>query len=325
MAVSLLNELFTNTLDQGYGEAARRRAEGAPPRSAGRGRLLVAVGLLLAGLLCGVGFAQARQSAPESARVKLALIHDIEGRTADSDTLERQLVQLAAQVSRDRDAALAASQQGESTRAALERLESENGLLAVRGPGLEVTLGDAPPRRETDPVTGQEQTIQPDENGRITDRDLQIVVNALWAAGAEAIAVDGRRITSTSTIREAGGAILVDFFPVTTPYTIDAIGDPDRLLPRFVDSRTGQQYQTYVGAYQIQFDVQRRDGMSLQAAPGTDLQHATVSPSAAPSPPGTGAGAPAPSGGGSGSSGPSPGPSHSPTPSPSSPTTGGGP
>jgi uncharacterized protein YlxW (UPF0749 family) len=284
MATSLLNELLTNTLDQGYAEAARRRAERGRPPATWRGRSVVAIGLLLVGLVCGVGFAQARRSAPESARVKVALIRDIDSRTATSDDLERQLDRLARQVARDRDAALAASQEGADARTALQRLEGENGLLAVRGPGLEVTLGDASPTRALDPVTGRQQTIAPDENGRITDRDLQIVVNALWAAGAEAIAVDGRRLTATTTIREAGGAILVDFFPVTSPYAIEAIGDPDRVLPPFVDSRVGQQYQTYVGAYQIQFDVQPRDKINLRAAAGLDVRYATVP--AEPSPAG---------------------------------------
>jgi uncharacterized protein YlxW (UPF0749 family) len=281
--------------------------------------------LLLAGLLCGLGFAQARQSAPESARVKMALIHDIETRTSTSNELERRLDELVAQVARDRDAALAASEQGTVARTTLQRLESQDGLLAVRGPGIEVTVGDAPPRRQTDPVTGQQQTVQPDENGRITDRDLQIVVNALWSAGAEAIAIDGRRLTATTTIREAGGAILVDFFAVTSPYTIEAIGDPDRLLPHFVDSRTGQQYQTFVGAYQIEFDVQWRDELALRAAAGTDLEHAM--PAASPPPP---SGTPTSSGSPTGSPTgfPSNGVPTSPTPtpggtSPGAPTPGG--
>lgn len=318
MAVSLLNELLTNTLDQGYAEAATRRASAAEEGTAAvatasakvRARALVSVGLLLAGLLGGIGYGQARRSAPESARVKLALIHDIEQRTASSNALEHTLEQLGAQVARERDAALTASTQGTTMRTELRQLESQDGLLAVRGPGLTVTVGDAPPTEQTDPVTGQKVTIPPDENGRITDRDLQIIVNALWAVGAEAVAVDGRQLTATSTIREAGGAILVDFFAVTTPYTIEAIGDPDRLLPRFVDSRVGQQYQTYVGAYQIEFDARPSEELTLKAASGSDLEHATVLPSSAGTPSGAPSsapgGAPATSGtpGTSGSSGP---------------------
>jgi uncharacterized protein YlxW (UPF0749 family) len=313
MAVSLLNELLTNTLDLGYAEAAERRAKGGRCRSRRRGESIAAIGLLLAGLLCGIGFAQARQSAPESARAKLALIHDIEARTASSNDLERNLDTLVSQVARDRDAALAASEQGTSARSTLQRLESQDGLLAVRGPGIEVTVGDAPPSQQTDPMTGQQVVVQPDENGRITDRDLQIVVNALWSAGAEAIAVDGRRLTATTTIREAGGAILVDFFAVTSPYAIEVIGDPDRLLAHFVDSRVGQQYQTYVGLYQLQFDVQRRDAINLKAAAGIDLRHATAVP---PSP-----AAPIPTGSSPGGSG-SPGPSGTPTPGTSGTPTG---
>jgi uncharacterized protein YlxW (UPF0749 family) len=332
MAVSLLNELLTNTLDQGYADAAKRRAEQPadqavrPERSLfRRAQLLTAVGLLLAGLLGGIGYGQARRTAPESARVKLALIHDIEQRTASSNQLEHTLEQLAGEVARERDAALTASVEGGTARTALQRLESADGLLAVRGPGLSVTVGDAAPSEQTDPVTGQKVTIPPDENGRITDRDLQIIVNTLWSVGAEAIAVDGRRLTSTSTIREAGGAILVDFFPVTTPYTIEAIGDPDRLLPRFVDSRAGQQYQTYVGAYQIEFDVRRGDDLSLNAAAGSDLQHASPlppppSPASSPDEP---AGTPS-SPGSTGSSPSAPGAGRSPSavaPTPGSTTS----
>jgi uncharacterized protein YlxW (UPF0749 family) len=320
MAVSLLNELLTNTLDQGYAEAAHRRGDKSTSASVSRrGTALIAVGLLLAGLLGGMGYRQARRSAPESARVRSALIHDIDERTARTNRLEHAVETLSAQVSRERDAALAASAQGTSARGELRRLEGHDGLLAVRGPGLTVSIGDAPPLEQTDPVTGQKVTIPPDENGRITDRDLQIVVNALWAVGAEAIAVDGRQLATNSTIREAGGAILVDFFPVTTPYAIEAIGDPDRLLPRFVDSRVGQQYQTYVGAYQIVFDVRASQLLTLKAATAVDLQHAKVVPSATPTPNQSAGGAPATSGGPGTSR--SPGESGSPGGGSSSPVT----
>mgnify|MGYP006206322601 CR=1 FL=1 len=53
---------------------------------------------------------------------------------------------------------------------------------------------------------------------------LQDIANALWSAGAEAVAINGQRLTATSTIRAAGGAILVGFRPVTGPYEVSAIG-----------------------------------------------------------------------------------------------------
>ena len=72
---------------------------------------------------------------------------------------------------------------------------------------------------------------------RVIYSDLQKVANDLWAAGAEAIAINGQRLTATSTIRSAGAAILVDFRPVTSPYEVSAIG-PGSLREQFDDSRT---------------------------------------------------------------------------------------
>ncbi|HSV65845.1 MAG TPA: DUF881 domain-containing protein [Mycobacteriales bacterium] len=284
MAVSLLNELLNGTVDQGYLKAAERRAAGTPAPHRRRRQAGIAVGLVLVGLLFGVAFRQTRARAPESERAKLALIHDIEQRTRTSDELERRVGDLAAQVARERDAALAASSEGNREVAALRAAERRDGLAPVRGPGVLVTVGDAQPRQQTDPVSGQPLILPPDENGRISDRDLQAVVNGLWAAGGEAISVDGRRLTPTSTIREAGNAILVDFFPVTSPYQVEVIGHPDLLLPRFVDSRVGQQFQTYVGAYQIEFDVRRADVITLSAATGTDLKYAFSLPVPTPTP-----------------------------------------
>ena len=60
----------------------------------------------------------------------------------------------------------------------------------------------------------------------ILDRDLQLVVNSLWVSGAEAISVGGVRIGPNVTIRQAGGGILVDNQPITSPYAILAIGPP---------------------------------------------------------------------------------------------------
>jgi len=81
--------------------------------------------------------------------------------------------------------------------------------------------------------TGKRAATNP---GQVLDRDLQDVVNELWHDGVEAIAINGQRLATTSTIRAAGGAILVDFRPITSPYQVAAIG-PDDLDKRFGDSR----------------------------------------------------------------------------------------
>ena len=68
------------------------------------------------------------------------------------------------------------------------------------------------------------------------DGYLQLVVNALWAAGAEAVSINGQRLGPTTAIRFAGEAVLVDFRPVTNPYEISAIGNPDALQREFLEN-----------------------------------------------------------------------------------------
>ena len=117
-------------------------------------------------------------------------------------------------------------------------------------------------------------SVPAEDNGRLRDRDLQSLVNALWAAGAEAVAVDGERLAPTTTIRAAGEAILVDLRPVQSPYTLAAVGDPGTLLPRFADSEAARRYQSYTGLYGIQFTVREASDLQLRAATGPELRYA---------------------------------------------------
>ncbi len=131
---------------------------------------------------------------------------------------------------------------------------------------MEVELRDAPDQPGEEDLAG---------DGRVRDRDLQEVVNALWAAGAEAIAINGQRLSALTAIREAGEAVLVDYRPVTPPYVIRAVGDPDTVEPAFVGSATAAAFRTLGDLYGVGFAVRRRDRMTLPAA-GTRLRYATV-------------------------------------------------
>src|SRR4029450_1762991 len=88
----------------------------------------------------------------------------------------------------------------------------------------------------------------------VKDTDLQLASNALWAGGAEAIAINGQRLTATSTIRQAGEAILVDFRPVTTPYQVVAIG-PDTLAREFRDGYAGRFFRELTARFGMSFDA----------------------------------------------------------------------
>lgn len=255
---SILRKLLDETLDPGYQEAAERRAAAAdsPNEPAKWKRRLVLAGcLLLIGALSTVVISQVRSSAPQRAELRQALIEDITAQRAVGDLLQQRLVEVRDEATRAREQLLAATTQGQGALDELDRAENGAGLTAVQGPGLVITLTDAPL-----PEGGG------DNLGRILDRDIQSVVNELWAAGAEAVAVDGQRLGPTTSIRSAGQAILVDFRPVTNPYLVEAIG-PAGMFDQFLESSAGRTLASYASAFGLGLDVVPNDQLDL--LPGT--------------------------------------------------------
>ncbi len=105
-----------------------------------------------------------------------------------------------------------------------------SGAVPLHGPGFTLTLDDAPASGSDDAAEGG----QADE-GRVLAKDLQYVTNALWESGAEAVSINGKRLTATSAIRFAGSALVVDYRPLTRPYVVTALGDPKRFPAAFAD------------------------------------------------------------------------------------------
>ena len=106
------------------------------------------------------------------------------------------------------------------------------------------------------------------------DRDIRAVVNQLWAGGAEAIAVNGLRLTATSFIRFAGESVLVDFQPISAPYSIEAIGDRNGLLVAFADSAIARQLKTMTAVEGITFRFTGKSGLRLQSVTVTEPHYA---------------------------------------------------
>lgn len=263
MSTSLFVDITTITVDPAYVEAAARHAD--EPRRPRRARSAVAVAALVAvGALWGVAAAQTRERAPAAARIRDALVTEARQRTAATDRLAKQEAALRKETAAARAAELQQSAAGRALSDELTRLEIAVGAQAVRGPGLVVTLDDGP----GDSADG--------DNGRITDADLQNLVNALWQAGAEAVTVNDRRVSALTAIREAGEAILVDYRPVAPPYVVRAVGDPDAMEPAFADSAAARRFRTFVDAFGVRFDVARAKHLDLPGAETTRLRRATV-------------------------------------------------
>jgi uncharacterized protein YlxW (UPF0749 family) len=256
----MLDQVIRDALDAGYAEAAARSPapEEAGQRRRWRGPVLVA--LVLAGLAFAVValVIEQRQDAPAAAEARTALVQRIEDATVTTDELHAALSQLRAEVEEIRTAILDATGTGRSLVDQLVALGVSTGTVAVSGPGVQVLLDDAA-EGDVPPDVDQELT-------RVLDRDLQLAVNGLWAAGAEAIAVNGQRLTALTAIRSAGDAILVNYRPLTRPYIIEAIGSPSAMAVDFADGEAGRTLRTLHDTYGIQFTVEDVDDLELAAA-----------------------------------------------------------
>ena len=270
LGASLLDAVLAETLDPAYAQAAAAREAGrTPERPRWRGRALVALTMAIAGLLVAVTYDQAAAGAEGREQVREALIGDIDQESLVSDDLQDQLQGLSDEVTSTRDELLAASAVGQNALDDLDRAEQGSAAVRVTGPGLLVTLANADPKADDDPVGG---TTEEDARGRVRDGDLQLVVNALWAAGAEAVSINGQRLGPLTAIRFAGEAVLVDFKPVTNPYEVSAIGDPDTLAGTFLASPEVASLAVISETFGLRFDYSRKDELTLPAASTPELR-----------------------------------------------------
>ena len=277
-SMSLLNDMMANTLDEAYAERAARKAgraaEARGGSSGGAGlarKATAAVTLLALGVVTGTAVAQVRARQEASSGLRADLAEEVRDRTAETERLALSAEQLRAQVAALQDDVLGADVAGREAARRLLRLGLASGTIAVTGPGLVVTLDDAP--ADAAPEDGALRGGTP-VDGRVQDRDLQDVVNALWAAGAEAVSINDIRLTALTAIRSAGDAVLVDFRLLSPPYEVKAIGEPARLELGLLDGPAGARLTTYVSLYGIAFDVRRDESLDLPGASTPELRAA---------------------------------------------------
>ncbi|WP_225827895.1 DUF881 domain-containing protein [Streptomyces naphthomycinicus] len=271
-SMSLITNVMDHSLDDGYAEAAARkqsRGEGGLPKTL-RAKLVLAAGLVLAALVVTVGAAQARVSAPVVAKERQELIDRIDSETADADKLESAVDELRDDVSARQRAALKSS--GGSAEADLAGVLS--GASAVHGPGVKLVVNDAKAASSGGDGANPRETSGFSDTGRVRDRDMQRVVNGLWASGAEAISINGQRLTALSAIRAAGDAILVDNRPLVPPYAVLAVGDGDRLSTRFQNGADGLYLHALEENYGIRATISTEGDLRLPAAPSVIVRTA---------------------------------------------------
>ncbi|MEW5761647.1 MAG: DUF881 domain-containing protein [Bacillota bacterium] len=176
----------------------------------------IAIGLVL-GLMVATQFRVARQQAQAVPIQRFnELMTDVQRARQEQESLQARVDRLRGELNR-----LTESPDLAALRSELDAVRTQVGVADVAGPGIEVVLNDS------------SATLQPGQNPNfyvLHDEDILKVLNELRAAGAEALAINGERITAGTEIRCIGPAVLVNKTQrLTPPYVITAIGNPETM------------------------------------------------------------------------------------------------
>ncbi|WP_392542153.1 DUF881 domain-containing protein [Oryzobacter telluris] len=264
-SMTLLTAMLERPLDPGYAASADEREAAGLPRSTSLRSPRLVVATVLIGLVVGIASYNLTTANEPRSQARTDLIREIEQRRDQVDDLTARASSLQAEVTARE------SEQLSGDAAAIARgreLAAAVGSIPLVGPGFVLTLDDAPG------AGADEGTTDETAEGRVFARDLQFVTNAMWEAGAEAISINGKRLTSTSAIRFAGSAIIVDYRPLARPYAITAIGDPKRFPADFADGAGGTYLSTLKSTFGVRVDTEVKAELTVPAAVGLTTRYA---------------------------------------------------
>ncbi len=259
---SLLKSLLEDHLDPGYAASAADRAAGRSSTSPRASRAWLGGGVLLAGLVIGVAYAQNADVQAGTDSTRAEILDSLRAGDERIAALTAQRDELGAAVDERRTALFSDGGDGATILDRLRDAETAAAATPVRGPGITVTLTEPAAR----PNLSDAARLEDRPTALVLDRDLQSVVNALWAAGAEAVEVGGVRVGPGVTVRQAGGAMLVDNRPVFSPYTVSAVGSPSRLQTSFVVSDAYLRIAGIQQLYGVGFTLAEEDDLEFPAA-----------------------------------------------------------
>jgi uncharacterized protein YlxW (UPF0749 family) len=145
------------------------------------------------------------------------------------------------------------------------------GLTAVKGPAVSVTLTDAPANVKPAGVAAELLIVH--------QQDIQAVVNAMWQGGAEAMSIQGQRVTSRTGIKCVGNSVLLHGVPYAPPYVIVAIGNQKAIEQALESSTYLQAYRQYTDRYGLGYSQRRMTEATLAAYTGAiELGYARPQP-----------------------------------------------
>lgn len=264
VTMGLLPYINAHALDEDYAQAAERRAQLSSARERPRVGVMGAVALAVFAVLAVTAAVQTSQDSVSEEGERRELIEQVRDRKNALDAGRAEQAALGAANDRLEAALLRNAQDSTGLIEEIELLNLRSGTSPVRGPGVEVVADDAP-------------DAESDRN-KVLDTDLQKLVNGLWQAGAEAISINGQRLTALSAIRHAGEAITVNYKSLSRPYTILVIGDPATLPARFANTSSGQTWLDLQRDVGLRFAMRTKTNLRLPGAVVPVLRFANQQP-----------------------------------------------
>ena len=254
VTMPLLNLVTMQSLDEDYRHVADRKAaagESEPSERSPRRTVVVAAVVTVFGILMTVAAVQTTRNADVQALGRASLVDRIQVEKEAVRDLQVRAGELRTENAEAETAVRELREEESEVTSRVSRLGIRTGYLAVTGPGLRITVDDAPAG---------------DDTQRVRDDDLILLVDGLWAAGAEAVAINGQRLTMLTQLQNSGRAIHVNVRPLRPPYVVDAIGNPATLEGRLLASTHGQVFFNVARALEFPYRVEDDDELDLPAA-----------------------------------------------------------
>jgi uncharacterized protein YlxW (UPF0749 family) len=247
----LLTLITQQSLDEDYRHVAEQRAAGgeAPPRLRAVGTATAVVAVF--GLLATVAALQTSERSGVQSASRASLISNIDARRDQVAKLQGRIVDVREVNVRLQTRLADVTAEERAAVARNTRIAVVAGFAAVTGPGVRVVVDDG------------------DGGNLVADRDLRPLVDGLWLAGAEAIAINGQRLTARSAIRNSGLTIRItgNNRSLSPQYVVEAIGNRDTLQADLMETTGGLIFRDTAAAKGFDWDMDNVEELSLPAAP----------------------------------------------------------